>query len=198
MSTLDDLLKSIPVGDIATKLGIDENLANLAVQTAVPALLGGMTHNAQSEDGAAALESALEKHQVPDVGSLSLDAVDTADGEKIVGHVFGDKKDDVVSALGAQAAPLAGILPKVLPMLAPIVMAFLANKAFSGKKAEPAQQQASGGGLGDMLGGLLGGGQQQGGGLGDIIGGLIGGGKSQQQQGGGLGGLLGGLLGGNK
>lgn len=197
MSTLDDLLKSIPVGDIAAKLGIDENLANQAVQAAVPALLAGMTHNAQSEDGAAALESALEKHQVPEVGSLSLDAVDTEDGEKIVGHVFGEKKDDVVSALGSQAAPLAGVLPKLLPMLAPIVMAFLANKAFSGKKEAPAAQQSAGGGLGDMLGGLLGGGQQQGGGLGDMLGGLLGGGQ-KQQSGGGLGGLLGGLLGGNK
>ena len=89
------------------------------------------------------------------------------------------------------------MLPKLLPMLAPIVMAFLANKAFSGKKEAPAAQQSAGGGLGDMLGGLLGGGQQQGGGLGDMLGGLLGGGQ-KQQSGGGLGGLLGGLLGGNK
>lgn len=105
MSTLDDLLKSIPVGDIAAKLGIDENLANQAVQAAVPALLAGMTHNAQSEDGAAALESALEKHQVPEVGSLSLDAVDTEDGEKIVGHVFGEKKRTTLSRHSAPRRP---------------------------------------------------------------------------------------------
>ena len=52
-------------------------------------------------------------------------------------------------------------------------------------------QQSSGGGLGGLLGGLAGGGGQQGG-LGGLLGGLAGGGGQQ----GGLGGLLGGLAGG--
>jgi len=58
------------------------------------------------------------------------------------------------------------------------------------------------GGLGDLLGGLMGGGQsgsqrQSGGGLGSILGSVLGGGKqSRQPSGGGLGDLLGGLLGG--
>lgn len=196
MSTLDDLLNMIPVGDIAQKLGVEESVAKLAVQTAVPALIGGMTHNAQTEAGAASLESALKQHaDAP--AELSLDAIDPKEGEKIVGHVFGDKEKDVVAALGAQAAPIAGLLPKLLPLLAPIVMSFLANKALSGAKAAP--EAASGGGIGDLLGGLLGGGQQQnaGGGIGDLLGGLLGGGQ-QQSSGGGLGGLLGGLLGGKK
>ncbi len=67
-------------------------------------------------------------------------------------------------------------------------------------------QQQQGGGLGGLLGGLLGGGQQpqaqnqaqQDGGLGGLLGGLLGGGQQQpqqNQQGGGLEGMLGGLLG---
>ncbi len=71
--------------------------------------------------------------------------------------------------------------------------------------AAPAPQAQGGGGLGDLLGGLLGGGlpghaPQQGGGLGDILGQLAGarrgGAQAPQQGGGGLGDLLGGLLGG--
>ncbi|MEE9447260.1 MAG: DUF533 domain-containing protein [Arenicellales bacterium] len=68
------------------------------------------------------------------------------------------------------------------------------------------QKNTSGGGMADILGGLLGGGAQQqqapaGGGLGDLLGGLLGGAQQQQQQqqapaGGGIGDLLGGLLGG--
>ncbi len=60
------------------------------------------------------------------------------------------------------------------------------------------------GSLLDMLGGMLGGGQQQprrpapgtGGGLGDLMGSLLGGGGGRQSGGGNLGGLLGSLLGG--
>lgn len=66
--------------------------------------------------------------------------------------------------------------------------------------------QGGGGGLGDILGGMLGGGAARqgtpsgGGGLGDILGGMLGGGGGRQAQagagGGGLGDLLGPLLGG--
>ena len=52
-----------------------------------------------------------------------------------------------------------------------------------------------GGGLGDLLGGLAGGGSGSSGGLGDILGGLAGGsGRSSGGAAGGLGGLLGSLL----
>ncbi|MCH9671870.1 MAG: tellurite resistance TerB family protein [Gammaproteobacteria bacterium] len=54
------------------------------------------------------------------------------------------------------------------------------------------QQQQRGGSLGDLLGGLAGGGRQGGGGLGGALGSLLGGGGAQQQSGGGLGALLGG------
>ena len=55
------------------------------------------------------------------------------------------------------------------------------------------QQQASGGGLGGILSGVLGGGKS-GGGLGGILSGILGGGSN----GGGLGGILSGVLGGGK
>lgn len=195
---LDDILKNIPVSDIAQKLGVDEQTAEAAVKQAVPALLGGMTANAQSTEGAKKLESALSQHQ-PASPKIDLNAVDTKDGEKIVGHVFGEKKDDVVAALGAQADGngMGDLIGKLLPMLAPIVMGLIANGMT--KDNGTATAESSGGGIGDLLGGLLGGGNgNSGGGLGDLLGGLLGGGNSGNSSGGGLGDLLGGLLGGNK
>ncbi|MBC9937571.1 MULTISPECIES: DUF937 domain-containing protein [unclassified Leucobacter] len=196
---LDDILKNIPVSDIAEKLGVDQSTAEAAIQQAVPALLGGMTVNAQSSEGAQKLESALAKHQTPEA-KIDLNAIDTEDGEKIVGHVFGEKKGDVVAALGAQAdgGGMGDIIGKLLPMLAPIVMGLLANSMSKGNDNN-AQAESAGGGIGDLLGGLLGGGDNNssaGGGLGDLLGGLLGGGNNNS--GGGLGDLLGGLLGGGK
>ena len=68
--------------------------------------------------------------------------------------------------------------------LLPIVLSMLANRgasASSGREAGPA------GGLGDILGQMMGGGQRGGGGLGDILGQVLGGSGGS---GGGLGGLL--------
>lgn len=79
------------------------------------------------------------------------------------------------SAGGPNAALLA---------LLPIVLSMLANRgggASGGRDAGPA------GGLGDILGQMMGGGQRGGGGLGDILGQVLGGGGGS---GGGLGSLL--------
>lgn len=198
---INDLLKDIPLADIASKLGVDEATAKRAVTQALPGLLGGMAVNAASDEGAANLTSALKKHE--GAKFTGLDAVDTEDGKKIVQHVLGDKQQDVALALGSQGeGGLGDIIQKLLPFLAPIVMAFLAKQIGGGSQA--AQPASAGGGIGDLLGGLLGGSLgggssagSAGGGIGDLLGGLLGGGAgSGGKAGGGLGDILGGLLGG--
>ncbi len=200
MAGLDDLMSIIPIDDIATKLGVDKETAASAVSAALPALVSGMAANAEDPAGAASLSKALATKDTSLVeGGVNLDDVDDEDGAKIVHHVFGDNENQVIAALGSTGKADGGLLSKLLPMLAPIVMAFLANKltkggASSQSTASSQEDDATGGGLGDLLGGLLGGGS--GGGLGDVLGGLLGGGSGGS--GGGLGDLLGGLLGGGR
>ncbi|OJX68363.1 MAG: hypothetical protein BGO95_09335 [Micrococcales bacterium 73-13] len=200
MADLSDLIESIPIGDIAKQLGVPESEAASAVAQAVPTILAGMQANVD-DGGAGSLEAALGKHEGKLTGKVGLDDIDTADGRKIVQNVLGGNAD-AVAAKVADANPSSfvskDLIMKILPIVAPIVIAFLANK-FLGKKQEsvvPQAQQESSGGLGDLvgdvLGGLTGGGQAasggaaaSGGGIGDLIGGILGGG-------GGLGGLLGG------
>lgn len=208
MSSLDSLLAQLPMNDIAAKLGVDAATAQSAVQAALPALLGGLGANAQDPAGAASIEKALSRHDGSLVeGGVDLAAVDPVDGEKIVSHVFGSNEQQVVSALGQSTGGGAGLMSKLLPILAPIVMSFLAGKFLGGRSGAPEQNTASApasndGGIGDLLGSVLGGGgvgggASSGGGLGDLLGGLLGGGKSSGG-GGGLGDLLGGLLGGGR
>lgn len=185
MSDLNDLLAQLPIGSIAQALGVDEATANQAVHAALPALLGGLDANAQDEAGAASLQQALLQHEdrLPDDGQIDVNTIDTDDGDKIVGHVFGEHTDAVAQQLGGMGGGLSsGLIRKLLPMLAPIVMSYIAKRMRGGG----GQQQASsgGGGLGDLLGGLLrsglgGGGQSGGGGGGilDVLGGLLGGGR---------------------
>lgn len=202
-NVFEELLSQIPVSEIAQKLGVDEATATAAVKQALPGLVGGMAVNASSEEGQQKLAGALTKHTpASGSGKISLDAIDTEDGKKIVKHVLGDKEEAVAMQLGAQSGGLdiGKLIPMLLPMLAPIVMQFLAGRIGGGQAASQTDQ---GGGLGDLLGGLLGGSGQGntggglGGGLGDILGGLLGGGGSNNnsKQSGGLGDLLGGLFG---
>lgn len=168
----DAILKQVPIDDIAERFGVSADVARQAVQEGGAALLGGLAKNAETEEGSSAIEKALSRHEGFS-GASKVDDIDTADGDKIVGHVFGGKQNEVVSSLTSSEKTAGGIdFGKLLPMIAPIIMGLIAN-------ANKGKASGGGGGLGDLLGGLFGGGQQGGsstGGnvIGDILGGLFG------------------------
>jgi hypothetical protein len=178
MSDLSGLIDLIPIGDIAKKLGVDQDTAESAVKSVLPAIVGGLAANAQDEGGAASIEKALQSHT-----GKKIDIDNTADGEKIVNHVFGSKKTEVVAAVAKKSDNATQeIIAKILPIVAPIVLSWLASQFLGGgnkaasPKAEP--KASSGGGIGDILGGLLGSSQGQDV-LGGILGGLLGGGTKK-------------------
>ncbi|MDI3211955.1 DUF937 domain-containing protein [Arthrobacter sp. AL12] len=208
MTELHDILRQVPVEQIAGLLGTDRQTAQAAVEAAVPTLLAGMQNNAQASDGAASLESALGQHQDGLLeGGVDISQVDTADGEKIVSHVLGGQQDQVASRL-AGASQLGGVggdlIKKLLPILAPIVMSYLANKILGGRGQSSGAGGAGGargaGGAGQPGGAGGAGGIDLGGILGGILGGAAGGAGAGAGGGGmgGLGDLLGGLLGGGQ
>lgn len=207
MSTMiDDILAQVPADQLATKLDTDPDTAVDAAKKAIPALLGGLSQNVEAGGGDALGKALARDHD----GSLldqtnPLAQADVEDGQKIVGHIFGDQENQVVERLGATSRAGTSIFTKILPILAPFVMAWVAKKvgsAISGAASGGAAGEG-GGGLGGILTNLgLGGGESSsgsgGGGLGGLLSSLFGG--DEQQAGaagsaGGLSSLLGGLLG---
>lgn len=192
---LDDILSQVPIDDIAEKLGVSPDVAKAAVEQGGAVLLGGLAKNASTAEGSSAIENALKRHE-GSTGATKVDDVDQEDGGKIVSHILGSNQKDVTDKL-TSSKETAGIdFGKLLPILAPIIMGLIAN-ANKGKGGGAAES-SSGGGIGDIIGGLLGGGGSGGastGGLGDVLGGLLGGGNGG---GGGIGDILGGLFGGKK
>jgi hypothetical protein len=143
---------------------------------ALPALLSGLDLELQSGKAEALGAAALNDH---DPGLLEqanpLALVDTSDGEKILGHIFGDNRSVVEQRLGATSHGDSGIFSKLLPLLAPLIMSWLAGRL---TKQAGTRSGEGGGGLGDLLGGLLGGGSSSGGEIGDLLGGILGGEKA--------------------
>ena len=194
MAQLDDILRMLPIDQIASKLGVDDETAKKAVTEGGATILSGLQANAKTPDGAAAIEQALGRHggEVGG-GTVDLNAVDTADGRKILGHIFGGQEQQVAQKLTDEPRTAGIDFGTLLPMLAPIVMGFIAN-AQKGKATTDAAAPADGGGfdLGGMLGGLLRGSGTTAGGSGATAGG------PGQAGGIDIGGLLGGLLGGGR
>lgn len=184
---------------MAAQLGTDEDTAREAIEAALPTLLAGVTNEAHDPARTDALAQAVARDH--DAATLESDDplahVDPAEGDKIVSHMFGDDRGAVESQLqGSLGGASGSLVQKVLPLLAPLVMSWLARKMGGG--GGRGRTTGGAGGLGDILGDVLSGGAAGGGrgsggggGLGDILGQL--GGKA----GGGspLDDLLGSILG---
>ena len=168
MSAVDEIMSQIPLGQLASQLGTDEQTAGAAVQQAIPALLSGMHANAQDPAGAASLEGALSNHSAGLIdGGVDLNQVDAGDGQKIVQNIFGGHSEGVAQTLGGGlgGGNQGDLMQRLLPLLAPIVMSYLAKRMGGG-----------GGGGGGLLGSILGG-AAGGTSITDILGGLLGGGR---------------------
>lgn len=163
MSDLNALLQSLPIDQIAAQLGEDPADVQSAAAQALPRLVGGLQHNAQELDGAESLASALGQHDSSLIeGGINVDDVDTEDGQKIAQHIFGNDPQQLSGTADS-------LVKKLIPILAPIVMAWLVkqvqNRAGGALgQAHDAQDETQnqgglGGVLGDLLGQVLGGGQ---------------------------------------
>jgi hypothetical protein len=213
MAGLDELFAEIPVKDIASKIGADEGEVNNAIHTLVPALVGGLAENVQANEiDSSELETAVAQQGASGLldGGVSVDQVDAKQGDQFVARIFGGNDSNAVaSALAGTGAGGGDLIKKLLPILAPIVLAYIGKQLTKGNAA-PAETQAQsaggGGGLGDILGSILGGaggagGAGGGGGgggnnpLGSILGSVLSGSGGQSNP---IGEILGGLLGGKR
>ena len=194
-SLMTELESRGAVDQIAGKLGIPPGQASSAVTAAVPTILAGLAKNAQKPDGRQALAGALERDHDGSVlnDTHYFDAYQEREGDKILGHVFGEEEPAVESQVSALSG-LSGMQgADLMKMLAPLIMGYLGKQKSSGSLDL--------GSLAEMLGGGRGGGGLNlPGGLGDLIGGLSGGGgapvgSGTQKSSGGLGGLLGKIFG---
>lgn len=131
------------VAEIAKGLGADESAVSSAVAAAIPAILGGMANNARNDNGASSLANALGDHDVSIFGQLGDLLGGGGDGAKILGHVLGGKQPQVEQNLSQNSGLDLGLIMKLLPILAPLVMGYLSKEKQS-RNLDP-------GGLSDVL-----------------------------------------------
>ena len=181
MNILDTILSNPSlVGQVAQQLNLDAGDATNAMKHMVPALSKGITNNMGKQGGLEGLLGALSSgtHQkYIDNPNIIGQADSIADGNAILGHILGSKdvSRNVAGATAKATGVEFGLLKKMLPMLATMVMGSLSKQTSQAGILE----QAAGGGLGNILGGALGGGNKGGGGLGGLVGSMLGGGQKK-------------------
>lgn len=196
------------------KFGIQKNQVIALLAVAAPLIISYLRNKSQDQKEAESLNNALDRdHDGSILNDISQADARQAEGGSILDHIFGGNKVNVENQLSQDTGISMDKIGPILAMLAPVIMGYIGK--------EKQQNNVNAGGLGDLLGGILGGASQQaqaqdsnplndilgsvlGGGqaqssgnpLNDILGSVLGGGNQQQAQQGGLGGLLGSILGG--
>ncbi|MBR9914986.1 MAG: DUF937 domain-containing protein [Algicola sp.] len=200
-----DLGKTI-ISGVSGSTGTDESRTSSVLTMAMPVLMKAMERNASTPQGAEGLMGALmNKHDgsiLDNLGGLFSGGVDQEvkdDGDKILGHVLGSKKQGVEKIIGEKSGLSADSVGSILKVATPILMGVLGKQARQNNVSSPND-------LGGLLGGLLGGSgakEEQsflekildadgdGSVVDDVAGMVLGSAKKK----GGLGGLLGGLFG---
>lgn len=143
VSELFDLLKTRldpdMLGAIAGRLGLGGDEAGAAVSTALPALLGGMAHHAQSDEGATGLLDQIDATG----GGSSLDGLldrfrgaetedDTKQSDMFGGMLGGGIFDALVGRLGIGGP----VVKKLLGLLGPLAIGAL-GKLAGGSRLSP-------------------------------------------------------------
>lgn len=197
------------------KFGVSKNQIIALLAVAAPLVISYLRNKSQDSNEAESLNNALDRdHDGSILDNPSQVEERQQEGGSILDHIFGQQKNTVENSLSEQTGISMNKIGPILAMLAPLIMGYIGK--------EKQQSNTGAGGLGDLLGGILGGAQNQvqqqdsnplndilgqvlGGGqqqasnnpLNDILGQVLGGGQQKQQQG-GLGGLLGSILGGGR
>ena len=154
MNILLDSQNSPAIGQIARNFGLSESATRDAIAEMAPALMRGMQRNTATPEGLEQLLVALAKgnHQryVDQPGTLG-EAGTLADGNAILGHLFGSK--DVSRQVASHAAGSTGLddglLKKMLPVVASLVMGSMSKQATAGGVS------GTDGSVGGLLGQLL-------------------------------------------
>lgn len=165
------------IGQISQQLGVDRSTAASSVQAALPMMLGALTRQGGSQQGAASLLNVLDRDGDGSImddlagflagggASAATQRGSAAGGGGLLDVFFGGKSDAVAKTLGNSTGMNSGSTLKLLGMLAPVVMGYMARqkkqqgldlggltKALAGEKQNLEARMPGGS---DLLGSLL-------------------------------------------
>jgi hypothetical protein len=159
MNILDSIVGArdgAAVQQLAAQFGLPPEQASAAMSALMPALAAGLKRNMTTNEAGleAALASGHHEAYIDQPEVLGAPAT-TADGNAILGHIFGSK--DVSRKVAAGAAEKTGIDPivlkQMLPLLASLAMGALAKQKKGAATAGAGAAQS--GGIAGMLDSLL-------------------------------------------
>ena len=105
LNSLMGLVGGDGVEAIAKATKTDKSKVSAVLGDALPVLVGKMSDNASTKDGAKSLNKALNEHKTGDVIDVAsfLSTADSKDGKKILGHILGSDEAAATKAISKKS-----------------------------------------------------------------------------------------------
>lgn len=127
-----ELVASGAVDRMAGQVGADEDAVSSGMAAALPMLITALARNASQSSGARELSGALARDHdgrvLDDLGGYLARGGNVEDGNAILGHVLGGRREVVEHGLAKGAGVEPSLVQQLLPMLAPVVLGYLGRK----------------------------------------------------------------------
>lgn len=128
MNMLASSLDADTISKIGKHVGVDASSTKSAIGAVLPTLLGALSKNASSKEGADALFGAVSKdHDGGILGNVA-SMLGSEQGAAILGHVLGAAAPQVSHSVAKATGIDAASSQKLLETLAPVVMGVLGKK----------------------------------------------------------------------
>lgn len=142
------LLSSDSISGLTQSTGASGSDITSVLSKALPSLLKGANEQATNKKTSESFVNALSQHAKDDTKDLSgfLGNVDLSDGAKIIGHLLGSDKEDVVNDIAKETGVSKAKTNSILSAIAPLLMSLLGQQT---------EQEDNGSDIGNLVGSLL-------------------------------------------
>ncbi len=122
---LGSMTSNSALSALSANTGTTTDQTSSLLSSALPALLGAMTNNASSTEGAQSLLNALGQHTETTEMSQQLANADLNDGQAIIQHILGNNTASVVQSLSNETGVSENQVNSLLDNIAPAVLSGL-------------------------------------------------------------------------
>ena len=152
-SLLGAFLGGQSTSGISQATGTSSSAVSSILTAAIPALLGGASQQANNASTADSFAAALQQHAAANTSNVAsfFNTVDTADGAKIINHLFGGSSNTTIKSIANQAGVTQKEASNVLSAAAPYLMTLIGQQTQAETK-----KQTTAANTGSLMSSLLG------------------------------------------
>ena len=143
-SLLGAFLGGQSTSGISQATGASQSDVSSILAAAIPSLLGGANQQAKTASTADSFTKALQQHATANTSNVAsfFNNVDTADGAKIINHLFGGTSNATIKSIASQAGVTQKEASNVLSAAAPYLMSLIGQQTQAETKKTTTQASA--------------------------------------------------------